>query len=144
MRWWYSFEQIRFVGKNKQRWLQLRRRKRCKSVQETVKVSWEKRLWVVAILRSIKTHSATAGAFRETEFVSTTNPTTFASDKWSLNWSLSLGWPGMSMILIGLFDEDFITDTFVCIDIWVGNVWLYASYSSFKAWNCEWPQTNLG
>ena len=40
MWWWSSLEQIWFVGQDKQRWLRLRWRKRCKSVQETVKVSW--------------------------------------------------------------------------------------------------------
>ena len=44
------------------------------------------------------------------------------------------------MILIGLFDDDVKTDTFVCIDICVGNVWLYASYLTFKAWNCDLTQ----
>ena len=37
------------------------------------------------------------------------------------------------MILIGLFDDNVMTDTFVCIEVCVGNVLLYASYLTFKA-----------
>ena len=80
-----------------------------------------------------ETHSATAGPLREIVLASTTNAIAFVVARCSWNWLRMRGCPGTSMTRRVLWlDARGTTATFVCIDVCVGSVWLYANWA--KGW----------
>jgi hypothetical protein len=76
------------------------------------------------------TYSATAAPFLDTVLVSTTKTTVLASARCSRNWSLTRGWPGISISRMVRFAFEYgkgILDELVCSEVCVGRVSLYTS-----------------
>ena len=68
----------------------------------------------------VYTHSATAGALRDTVLASTTNATTLVSARCSTNCPRNLACPGMSIAWKDFLGDRVIVEVFICIDVCVG------------------------